>query len=67
MENSIISGVYSDGEAWADSYKFSLNGGNLVFESQSNSAEVSIYEPAEMPSATTQSVSRAVASDVKPL
>jgi hypothetical protein len=67
VENSIISGVYSDGEAWADSYKFSLNGGNLVFESQSNSAEVSIYEPAEMPSATTQSVSRAVASDVKPL
>jgi hypothetical protein len=67
VENSIISGVYSDGEAWADSYKFSLNGENLVFESQSNSAEVSIYEPAEMPSATTQSVSRTVASDVKPL
>lgn len=65
---SIISGVYDDGEAWTDSYKFSLDrNGNLVLESVNNSAEVAVYEPSEMPSANKQSASRGVTSSVKPL
>lgn len=64
---STISGVYDDGEPWGDSYKFSLDADfNLVLESVANSAEVSVYEPAEMPAPATQSVSRAAAGSVKP-
>ena len=49
-ENSVISGEYSDGEKWADSYKFSLNSNSeLVLESLSESGEVTTYESSEMP------------------
>ena len=68
ISEETISGVYGDGEAWADSYKFSLDSnGNLVLESVNNSGEVSVYEPAEMPSANKQSASRGATSSVKPL
>ena len=61
--NSIISGVYSDGVAWANCYKYSINANKeLVFVNTNNSSEITIYEPAEMPTITTQNVSRAVVS-----
>lgn len=67
--NSIISGTYSDGVSWANSYQYSINSNNeLVFVNTSNSAEVTIYEPAAMPTISTRSISRlAVSSDNRPL
>jgi hypothetical protein len=62
-----VTGVYSDGYAWANSYKFSLNEAqNLILQSIENPTEISEYEPAKMPVPTTQNVSRG-ATDVKPL
>lgn len=67
--NSIVSGRYSDGESWGDSYKFGLNDkGELVMTSVTNGEEVSIYELSDMPyTASTQMYSRATAHDIKPL
>lgn len=63
---STISGTYSDGTIWADSYRFSLNEEKeLVFEGV-NSGEISIYERAEIPTILPERTSRSVA-DVKPL
>lgn len=66
-ESSTISGVYSDGESWSDSYRYIINENReLVLTSVSNGAEVSVYEPADMPNVSSVSViSRA--SSVKPL
>jgi hypothetical protein len=67
--NSIISGKYSDGESWADSYKYSLdNEGNLLLQSVSNSSEISVYEVAEMPDVTAVGETRCEGvGSVKPL
>ena len=64
---SVLSGVYSDGEPWNDSYKCSLDEDlNLVLVSTSQESEISVYEPSELPSgAVVQSLSRV--GDVKPL
>ncbi len=60
--NTIISGRYSDGVAWANSYKYSINSNKeLVFINTNNSTEISIYEPSAMPTTSLQNVSRAVA------
>ena len=66
-ENSILSGVYSDGEAWGSSYKYSISEDiNLTLKSVNNPLEVSVYVPAKMPEvASVQSLSRA--GNVKPL
>ena len=49
-EQSILSGVYSDGVSWATDYRFSFNEeNNLVLESMAESAEVSVYVASEMP------------------
>lgn len=66
-ETSVLSGVYSDGEPWGDSYKFSVDENlNLILVSTSQESEISIYEQSELPSATiVQSLSRV--GDVKPL
>lgn len=68
-DNAIISGTYSDGESWGDSYKYSLNENiELIMTSTSNSAEVSVYEAASMPKVNSVSAtSRADISSVKPL
>ena len=68
-DNAIISGTYSDGESWGDSYKYSLNENiELIMTSTSNSAEVSVYEAASMPKVNSASAtSRADISSVKPL
>lgn len=69
VDNSTISGKYSDGESWGDSYKFSISdAGELVMTSVSNGDEQSVYEVSEMPyAASVQLYSRAAAHDVKPL
>ena len=67
--NAVISGVYSDGSSWANSYNYSINANNeLVFVNTNNSAEITIYEPATMPSISTLNISRAAnISNIKPL
>lgn len=66
-ENSVISGEYSDGEKWANNYKFSLNSNSeLVLESLSESGEVTTYESSGMPEVHISRVS-AQAKMVKPL
>ena len=64
-----ISGRYSDGSLWANSYYYSINASNeLVLINTNNSTEVTIYEPAKMPSISAIKASRsATKSDVKPL
>ena len=66
-ENGTISGTYSDGENWSDSYKYAINENHeLVLTSVSNSSEVSVYEPAEMPKVSSAPIpSRA--TNIKPL
>ncbi len=65
---STISGRYDDGDSWADSYKFSLDGLDLVLESCTSDSDVTVYEMADMPNiAYSQTLSRACAGDVKPL
>ena len=52
-EQSILSGVYSDGESWACDHRFSFNEDNaLVLESLTEGAEVSVYGTSEMPNIT---------------
>jgi len=64
-ENSIISGVYSDGESWTDSYRFSLNSDNeLVLESL-NSAEISVYESSTMPKLPTLQKLQSIGIDTR--
>lgn len=66
-ENQVLSGVYSDGEPWSNSYKYSIDENlNLVLTSTTSSSEISVYEPSDMPrTVSAQSLSRA--GDVKPL
>ncbi|MBR1961821.1 MAG: hypothetical protein IKA26_02560 [Alistipes sp.] len=67
-KTSVVTGVYSDGTAWVNSYKFSLdNDNNLVLESIENPSEISVYESTDMPTPSPQSVSRAARNSVKPL
>ena len=52
--NSVISGKYSDGVQWANSYKYSINDYNeLVFVNTNNETEVTLYEPTKMPFASS--------------
>ena len=68
-EESIVSGVYSDGTAWNSDYKYSLDEQalSLVLESVNNPAEIAVYQSADMPDVSLRKASRAVVSDVKPL
>ena len=68
--NSIVSGEYMNGDAWVCDYRFSRGqNGELIMENVSNSSEVTIYEPAEMPKVTSAlSAPRSIAElIVKPL
>jgi hypothetical protein len=69
LNGTTLSGKYSDGESWADSYKYSLdNEGNLLLQSVSNSSEISVYEVAEMPDVTAVGETRCEGvGSVKPL
>lgn len=68
-EQSIMSGVYSDGKSWASSYRFSFNEDNaLVLENTTDSAEVAVYVASEMPvTAADTKGCDAVVEDVRPL
>ena len=66
--NSTISGEYSDGSQWADSYKLSINENfELVLESLSSNGEISVYEMAEMPLVLSSRTVSLSISTVKPL
>jgi hypothetical protein len=69
LNNSIISGQYSDGSPWANRYYYSINSNNeLVFTNTYNSSEVSVYEPAQMPTVSTRSMQQTIANTiVRPL
>lgn len=63
----LVSGVYSDGKAWANSYLCSLDeNGNLVMQSV-GSDEMSVYRPELMPKAAATRTVEADALCVKPL
>jgi hypothetical protein len=69
-EQSVVSGVYSDGESWACDYRFAFNEeGALVLESLTENPEVSVFVASEMPndpSSRTKACGVAV-EDVRPL
>ena len=68
-DSATISGTYSDGESWGESYRYLLSDNmELILTSTSNNAEVSVYEEATMPKVNSAAaISRADASSVKPL
>ncbi len=68
-ENSLLQGVYSDGEAWASSYHYTVDkeAKTLTLESVERPSEVSIYELSKVPASATANTRSASASDVKPL
>jgi hypothetical protein len=68
-EQSLISGVYSDGVKWATDYKYEVDAESeeLMMESVKNPDEVSIYKPADVPVTKAANMRVASAEDVKPL
>lgn len=58
---STISGVYSDGVAWSESYTFQIENGVLTMVG-TTSNEKSSYEVAEMPATATQKGAKSLAS-----
>jgi hypothetical protein len=65
--NSIISGVYSDGVAWANDYRYSINEqGCLLLTNVNDATDVVTYEAAALPEAATTTSSRATVNDVRP-
>lgn len=68
-ENSLLQGVYSDGEAWASSYHYTVDkeAKTLTLESVERPSEVSIYELSKVPASATANTRSASVSDVKPL
>ena len=66
-QTSVVSGVYSDGEPWSNSYKYSIDENmNLVLVNTTLASEVSVYEPSNMPSGAA-AVTKSGVKDVKPL
>lgn len=67
--NSLLGGVYSDGTSWTSSYLYTLDkeAEELVLESVATPAEVSVYEPSNVPTSATLKTRNASVSDVKPL
>ena len=64
-DNSLVTGVYSDGTPWLNPQKFSINeSGDLVLVNANNPNEVVVYGAASMPSIAYETASRA--NDVKP-
>ena len=50
LERNILSGNYNDDEAWAASYKVSVDGNKLTMISQNEGAETGIYVQCTIPS-----------------
>ena len=68
-EESLLSGVYSDGEAWASSYHYIVDkeAKTLTLESVERPSEVAVYELSEVPASATANTRSASVNDVKPL
>ena len=66
-QTAVITGEYNDGTAWANSYKISYSGDNLVLTNTANSTEISVYEPAKVPTIHSTKMRAASVTDVKPL
>lgn len=68
-EESLLQGVYSDGEAWASSYHYIVDkeAKTLTLESVERPSEVSIYEASKVPASATANTRSASVNDVKPL
>lgn len=68
-ENSVLSGVYSDGTSWLSSYNYvvDIEAKELVLTNTSNSSEVSVYESSKVPASATIKSRCASVNDVKPL
>ena len=65
--NSLVSGVYSDGVAWANDYRYSINEqGCLLLTNVNDATDVVTYEAAALPEAATTTSSRATVNDVRP-
>lgn len=62
-EACTISGVYNDGEKWANEYMYGLNNDNeLVLTTTSENAEVSVYRSVKMPTeGITNTICNAIA------
>ena len=68
-ENSLVSGIYSDGSSWVSSYHYTVDveARELLLESVENPAEVAVYEPATVPTSALLNTRSASVADVKPL
>lgn len=68
-ENSVVSGVYDDGEAWLSDYNYVVDKENktLTLTNVDNPAEVAVYEASKVPASATTKSRSASTSDVKPL
>ncbi|MBQ2364246.1 MAG: hypothetical protein II288_01620 [Alistipes sp.] len=63
LEDSTISGVYSDGVAWSASYGVAASGNTMTWTDTSDPSDISIYTRAELP--TDIVVTRAECSDYR--
>ncbi len=65
-DTGLVSGVYSDGTAWASGYyALGADADTLTWVSSENAAEVSVYTRSEIPGVTVGGVTRAAAGDMK--
>lgn len=49
INNGIISGIYTDGEAWGAEYHVTLEDGRMVWIDTEDTTDVSVYERCELP------------------
>ena len=49
FENDILTGKYNDGEQWAYSYQVVLSGNTMTLTTLDESAQVSVFQRAEIP------------------
>jgi hypothetical protein len=47
--DGVISGVYTDGEAWSASYGVTVSGDTMTWVNSSDADEVSVYTRSELP------------------
>lgn len=55
-ENGVISGVYTDGVAWGDTYYVALEGDEMTWTSTSDSADISVYRRCTLPDMTNPEI-----------
>ena len=55
-ENGVITGVYTDGVAWAHSYSVVVDGDTMIWTSTTDSSDVSVYTRSELPDVTNPEI-----------